>query len=186
MPFFIPRKTFYQACKICCIPTWSLPNPENVGSESNKSNQLVEVCKIHLASEIFKTELEVLLSFTHHVTFPFLHCVEKSTQDELLVILPKLFKGLKYAKMDALSKFVVTMRQVPVHEPSTEIGLKLLHLMSLKAAKGVIYAAIWRRVWLCWGTLGFLLYWLSYQDILFYSNLKIFRFAFFYLISLVQ
>ena len=30
------------------------------------------------------------------------------------------------------------MRQVPVHKPSTELGIKLLHLMSLKAAKGVI------------------------------------------------
>ena len=37
------------------------------------------------------------------------------------------------------------------------------------------YAAMWRRVWLCWGILVFLLYWLPYQDILFYSNLKILR-----------
>ena len=60
-----------------------------------ESKQLVEACKIYLASEIFKTDLEVLAFFTHHVTFPFLHCVEKSMQDELLVILPKLFKDLK-------------------------------------------------------------------------------------------
>ena len=65
-------------------------------------NQLVGACKIYLASEIFKTELEVLSYFTHHVTFPFLHCVEKSMQHELLVILPKLFKDLKNGKMDTL------------------------------------------------------------------------------------
>ena len=65
-----------------------------------ESNQLVETCKIYLASEIFKTELEVLAFFTHHVTFPFLHRVEKRMQDELLVILSKLFKDLKNGKMD--------------------------------------------------------------------------------------
>ena len=86
-------------------------------------NQLVEACKIYLASEIFKTELEGLAFFTHHVTFPFLHWVKKSTQDKLLVILPKLFKDLKDGKMDILSKFLVTMRQVPVHKPSTELGI---------------------------------------------------------------
>ena len=40
--------------------------------------------------------------------------------------------------MDTLSKFVVTMRQVPVHKPLTELGIKFLHLMSLKAAKGLM------------------------------------------------
>ena len=99
-----------------------------------ESNQLVEACKIYLVSEIFKTELEVLAFFTHHVTLPFLNCVEKSMQHELPVILPKLFKDLKDGKMDTLSKFVVTMRQAPVHKASTELGIKLLHLMSLKAA----------------------------------------------------
>ena len=52
-------------------------------------------------------------------------------QDELLVIQPKLIKDIKDGKMENLSKFVVTMRQVPVHKPSTELGIKLLHLMSL-------------------------------------------------------
>lgn len=46
-----------------------------------ESKLLVEACKIYLPSEIFKTELEVLAFFTHHEKFPFLHCVEKSTQD---------------------------------------------------------------------------------------------------------
>ena len=59
-------------------------------------------------------------------------------QEQLLVILPKLFKDLKDGKMDTLSKLAVTMRQVPVHKPSTKLGIKLLHLMSLKAAKGVM------------------------------------------------
>ena len=72
------------------------------------------------------------------MTFPFLHCVEKSTQDEQLVILPKLFKDLKDGKLDTLSKFVVSMRQIPVYQPSNELGIKLLHLMCLKAAEGVM------------------------------------------------
>ena len=106
--------------------------------EITESNQLVEACKIYLASEIFKTELEVLAYFTHHVTFPFLHCVAKSTQEELLVIIPTLYNDLKNGKFDTLSKFVVEMRCVPVHVPETDLGLKLLHLMCLDAAEGVM------------------------------------------------
>ena len=48
-----------------------------------ESNQLVEACKIYISIEIFLTQLEVLAYFTHHVTFPFLYLVEKSTEVQL-------------------------------------------------------------------------------------------------------
>ena len=109
-----------------------------VVDEVKDSNQLVEACRIYLASEIFKTELEVLAYFTHHVTFPFLHCVEKSTQQDLLTILPKLYLDLKDGKIDTLCKFVVEMRHVPVNQPTSELGLKLMKLFCIEAAEGIM------------------------------------------------
>ena len=49
---------------------------------------------LYLLSEIFYTELEELAYFNDTVTFPFLHCVEKGSQEELLKILPKLYQDL--------------------------------------------------------------------------------------------
>lgn len=40
--------------------------------ETEGTNQLVEACRIHLASKIFLAELEVF-AFFNHVTFPTLH-----------------------------------------------------------------------------------------------------------------
>ena len=79
-----------------------------------ESNQLAEACKIYISIEIFLTELEVLAYFTHHVTFPFLHLVEKSTQVQLLSTFPKLYTDLKEGKTNMLKDFVVDMRHVPV------------------------------------------------------------------------
>ena len=72
-----------------------------------ESNQLVEACKIYISIEIFLTQLEVLAYFTHHVTFPFLHLVEKSTQVQLLSTFPKLYNDLKEGKTNTLKDFVV-------------------------------------------------------------------------------
>ena len=132
------QKTFIKLGKSAASLLGAYPILKMVEEKVADSNQLVEACKIYLASEIFKIKLEVLAFFTHNAIFPFLHCVEKSTQDKLLVILPKLFKDLKDGIINPFSKFVLTMRQVPVHKPSTELGIKLLHLMSLKAAKGIM------------------------------------------------
>ena len=79
-----------------------------------ESNQLVEACKIYIPIEIFLTALEVLVYLTHHVTFPFLHLVKKSTQVQLLPTFPKLYTDLKEGKTNTLKDFVVDMRHVPV------------------------------------------------------------------------
>ena len=57
-------------------------------------NQLVESCQIYLSSELFINELECLGFFNHNITFPFLNCVETSTQAELLVTILQLCKDL--------------------------------------------------------------------------------------------
>ena len=87
--------------------------------------QLKETCMLYLSSEFFYTELETLAYFNHTVTFPFLHCVEKSSQEELLKILPKLHQDLLEGKTDTWIDFVVEIRRVPVKEPSNELGRKL-------------------------------------------------------------
>ena len=63
--------------------------------EVEGTNQLVESCKIYLSSELFITELQCLAYFNHFVIFPFLNCVEMSTQDDFLFNLPKLHEDLK-------------------------------------------------------------------------------------------
>ena len=106
-------------------------------NEVTESNQLINTFKIYLASELFLT---VLAYFTHchYVTFPFLNCVEKSTQTELLVIFPRLHADLKEGKTDTLKDFVVDMRRVPVDEPTSDLGWELLELMCSDAADGIM------------------------------------------------
>ena len=71
--------------------------------------QVVESCRIYIESELFHTELQCLSYFNTNVTFPFLNCVEKCTQAELLVILPKLYEDLKIGETGTLQKYVVTI-----------------------------------------------------------------------------
>ena len=59
--------------------------------DTDTCNQLTESCQLYLEREFVVTEIEALAYFNHYVTFPFLHCVEQSTQPEFLVILPKLY-----------------------------------------------------------------------------------------------
>ena len=75
--------------------------------------------------------------FNHTVTFPFLHCVEKSSQEELLKILPTLYQDLLEGKADTLNDFIIEIRRVPVKEPSRELARKITNMMCLEAAKGV-------------------------------------------------
>ena len=92
---------------------------------------------LYLSSDFFYTELEALAYFNHTLTFPFLHCVEKSLLEELLKILPKLHQDLLEGKTDTLKDFVLEIWRVPVKEPSSELGRKITNMMCLEAAKGV-------------------------------------------------
>ena len=105
--------------------------------EISVTNQLTEGCMLYLSSEFFYTELEALAYFNHTVTFPFLHCFGKSSQEELLKILPKLHQDLLEGKTDTLKDFVVEIRRVPVKEPSSKLGRKITNMMCLETAKGV-------------------------------------------------
>ena len=105
--------------------------------EVQVSNQLVESCKIYLASELFVTELECLAYFNHYVTFPFLNCVEVSSQKELLDILPTLHKDLLNCKVDTLSKFVVSIRGLRNPILSSDTAEMIVREMCVAAAEAI-------------------------------------------------
>ena len=75
--------------------------------------------------------------FNHTVTFPFLHCVEKSLREEIIKILLKLHQDLLEGKTDTLKDFVVEILRVPVKKPSSKLGRKITNMMCIEAAKGI-------------------------------------------------
>ena len=64
-------------------------------NETHLVNQHVEAAHMYTHCEFFHTELKVIAYFSYHVTLPFLNFIEKSTQNTLLEILPKLYEDLK-------------------------------------------------------------------------------------------
>ena len=106
-------------------------------AETSKSNLLVEACKLYMGCELFLTELKLLAYFTHKVTLPLLNCVEKSNQNVLLVLLPKLFEDLKKGCTDTLKDFIVQYRHVPVKSIDNELENEMLNLFCTSAAEGI-------------------------------------------------
>ena len=104
---------------------------------TSNTNLLVQLCQLYLQSEVFITELEVLAFFTYQVTFPFLNCIEKSTQSDLLIILPKLHKDLLAKRTDTLNKFVVKFRNINIEKPESDLAAKILDEMCIDAAAGI-------------------------------------------------
>ena len=103
--------------------------------EIQVTNQLTESCRIYLSSDLFLTELECLAYFNHYVTFPFLNCVEVSTQEELVDIIPKLYNDLLEKKIATLDKFVVKMRRMPDPELSTDVATIIVGRIYLSAVE---------------------------------------------------
>ena len=104
--------------------------------EVQVTNQLVESCKIYIASDLFVTELECLAYFNHHITFPFLNCVEVSSQDELLDIFPELYKDLLECKVGTLDKFV-SIHGVSTPKLSTDVAKAIMRGMCVPAAETI-------------------------------------------------
>ena len=100
------------------------------------TNLLIEACKLYIDCELFLSELHVLAVFTQNVTLPFLNCLEKCTQKDLLVIFPKLYQDLTEYRMDTLKKYFVPYRHVEVEEVTLGSEKKILQRMCEEAAKG--------------------------------------------------
>ena len=97
----------------------------------------MESCKIYMSSELFLTELECLSFFNHFVTFPFLNCVESSSQQDLCKILPKLYNDLLEHKTDTLLEFVVRIHRMEEPSLSYELSKEIVNLMCTSAAEAI-------------------------------------------------
>ena len=94
----------------------ALPLLQTLLAETWKSNLLVEACKIYLECPFFLTELQLLAYFTHKITLPFLNCIEKCSQEELLQILQTLYDNLLNGKYDVLKDYAVAFKHVNVDD----------------------------------------------------------------------
>ena len=101
-----------------------------------KSNLLIEACKLYVNCELFITELHLHVIFTHKVTLPFLNCIEKSTQEELLKIFPKLHCALLNHDIDTLQDFQVNYKHATIPALATEAEKEVVNRMCVEAAKG--------------------------------------------------
>ena len=91
-----------------------------------------------MASELFFTELETLAFFNYKVTFPFLHLVERSTQEQLLQILFQLYQDLLNKNVDTLNKYVVDIRNIVIAEPTSLLGKQIIDMMCIDAADAIL------------------------------------------------
>ena len=135
--FLYQQRRFAKLGKSTAALVEAYPMLIKLIDEISVTNQPTEACMLYLSSEFFYTELEALAYFNHIVPFPFLHDIEKSSQEELLKILPKLHQDLLEGKTDTLKDFVVEIWRVPVKEPSSELVRKTTNMMCLETAKGV-------------------------------------------------
>ncbi|KAG1681045.1 Pyruvate carboxylase, mitochondrial [Nymphon striatum] len=105
--------------------------------EVEGTNQLVESCRIYLSSELFIAELECLAYFNHFVTFPFLNCVQISSQGQLLELLPKLHNDLIKGKINTLQNYIVSIHSMPTPTLSNNLSTKIIEMMCATAASAV-------------------------------------------------
>lgn len=82
--FLYRQRRFGKLGKVAAAITEACPLLTMLLDEATTTNLLVEVCRLYIASEIFLTELETLAYFNYYVTFPFLLCLERSAQQNLL------------------------------------------------------------------------------------------------------
>ena len=114
----------------------ALPQITNVLEQTWKSNLLVEACKLYVNCELFVTELKLLAVFTKKVTLPYLNCIEKCTQEELLKLFPRLYQDLLNHNTDTLTDYHVKYRCVTVPDITTDVEIEIMNRMCDKAAEG--------------------------------------------------
>ena len=115
----------------------ALPQLQQRLAETWKTNLLIEACRLYVNCELFVTELHLLAVFTKKVTLPFVNCVEKSSQKELLQIFPRLYEDLLLHNMDTLINFAVEYHHVTVPEIMDEAEKQVMKQMCEKAALGL-------------------------------------------------
>ena len=134
--FLYQQRRFAKLEKAAASLVEALPILRKVIAEADHTNILIESCSLYLSSELLITELQALAYFSYHVTFPFLLCMERSSQTELLKILPSLYNDLLLKKVDTLKAFQLDIRRINIKEPS-ELGLQIINDMCLFAAEAI-------------------------------------------------
>ena len=99
----------------------AFPLLQSLLEETWKSNLLVQACKIYLDCELFLTELQLLAYFTKKITLPFLNCVEKCSQEQLLEILLLLYQDLLAGNPNTLEEYKVEYKHVIVEDLTNQI-----------------------------------------------------------------
>ena len=80
----------YQAGAILdCLPYF-----KKVLDETPLNNLLVQSYRIYIENDFIIAGLKALANFTYRITMPYLNCVEKTDQNYLVEVLPKLWKDL--------------------------------------------------------------------------------------------
>ena len=133
--FLYQQRRFAKLGKVAASLVEALPILRKVIAEADHTNLFIKSCSLYLSSELFITELQALAYFNYHVTFPFLLCMERSSQTELLKILPSLYNDLLLKKVDTLKAFQFDIQRINIKEPS-ELGLQIIN-MCLSAAEAI-------------------------------------------------
>ena len=92
----------------------TFPLLQSLLEETWKSNLLAQACKIYLDCELFLTELQLLAYFTKKITLPFLNCVDKCSQEQLLEILLLLYLDSFAENPNTLEEYQVQYKHVIV------------------------------------------------------------------------
>ena len=115
----------------------ALPLLQSLLEKTWKSNLLVQACKICLDYELFLTQFQLLAYFTKKITLPFLKCVEKWSQEQLLEILPPLYQDLLARNTNTLEEYQVEYKHVIVEDLANQIQKDAFSMMYVDAAAGI-------------------------------------------------
>ena len=112
---------------------------EKILEKTTHNNLLVQACKLYIESDYIRAALKALAYFTFMVTMPYLNCIERCDQNQLIVILKQLHGDLQHAKMDTLTKYHVPWTHVDTEKlkPASPLDLILFEKRCRQAAKGV-------------------------------------------------
>ena len=122
----------YKECRFtklgytCAALLDAMPMINILLDKTHLVNKHVEAARMYTQCDFFLTELIVIAYFSYHVTLPFLNFVEKSTQDTLLKILPKLYEDLKNNNINTLEDFRVKYSHIIVEDLTEPLQLLIL------------------------------------------------------------
>ena len=77
------------------------------------------------------------LRVNHHVTFPFLNCIENCNQNDLLEILPTLYHDLINNSTGSFLKYKLTRQNINIQEPDSKLSRKILEDVCLATAVAI-------------------------------------------------